>query len=107
MTYLEHLLYGFDAGPLLVLPAGRRDAEARRASEIEAGEERAGRELILLLVLCWGWNLLGALCFGWAAHITDGVLGGRWMLIGLAVGYGGSLFTVIAYHVRRAERGES
>ncbi|HEX6643263.1 MAG TPA: hypothetical protein VF037_01215 [Gemmatimonadales bacterium] len=106
MTQLEHLLYGYGTGPLLVIPKVRIEAEARRAAEIAAGEERARRQLPLLLAACWGWNLLGAVCFGWAAHIDDGFLGDTWMLTGFALGYGGSLFTVIAYYVRRAERGE-
>ena len=108
MTQLEHLLYGYgrSTGPLLVIPEWRRELEARRAAEIAEGEERARRELPLLLAACWGWNLLGAACFGWAARIDDGFQGVAWMLTGFAIGYGGSFFTIIAYYVRRAERGE-
>ena len=110
MSRLERLLYGPDIwrpgadGRMLVLPDDRIAAEAKRAEEIGWGERDARRELILLLVACWAWQLLGAALFGWATHIGDEKTGAILMASGLVVGYGGAYFTIVAFYARRAER---
>jgi hypothetical protein len=92
--------------PLLTLSPERLAAESARAAEIDAGERAVRRELVGVLLVCWAWIGAGTVCIAWALHATSSTTGTIAMALGLGVGYGGSFFTLVAYYVRGAERGD-
>src|SRR5437868_6068679 len=58
------------------------------------------------LLLCWFWLLLGMFLVGWSFHPTHAVLGHIAFWLGLAVGNGGFLFTLIAAWRAAEARGD-
>jgi hypothetical protein len=94
------------ATPLLRISEERQAAEVRRAAALARHVRRLRRGLVGVLLICWVWMLLGALCLGWALHATDAAEAEMAWSLGFGVGYGGSFFTLIAWYVRGAERGD-
>jgi hypothetical protein len=94
------------AAPLLCISDERQAAELRRAAALARYGRRLRRELVGVLLICWRWMLLGALCLAWAVHATDAAEAEMAWSLGFGVGYGGSFFTLVAWYVRGAERGD-
>jgi hypothetical protein len=89
------------------LPQAVQDATNARRANVE---ERAGgdrlRALLWTALACVGWAALGLGCLMWAAHTTDIQLGWIAVWLGLAVGNGGILFTLLWAYARGEHRGD-
>lgn len=75
----------------------RQSAEAERDRWKDFG--RAAVECVL-------WSCLGLGCIGWALHTTDIVYGKAAFYSGVAIGNGGSIFSLLAAYRRGEQRGD-
>jgi hypothetical protein len=75
-----------------------------------AAAEGAGRDRLRAMLwtglACVGWAALGLACLMWAAHTTDLQLGWIAVWLGLALGNGGILFTLLWAYARGERRGD-
>jgi hypothetical protein len=79
---------------------------AKRAHEsVEADRDRR-RDHVRTALQCLGWCALGVYCIGWALHTTDEGLGRIFLFLGLAIGNGGIIFTLLAAYRRGERRGD-
>lgn len=84
----------------------RMDSELARSTTEGSYDRMVRRELVALLVICWGWMLLGTFSILWSAHTTDVEAALRARVVAFGVGFGGTYFTILTYFVRRSERGD-
>jgi len=76
-------------------------------AEMARLQERAWRRFLLSgFLAAVGWVFIGAVIMAASFHTTDPVQGDILFKLSLAVGYGGAFFTILAFYVRGAERGE-
>jgi hypothetical protein len=85
---------------LLEEMAAKRREEAREA---DAERRRDHRRTALA---CLGWCALALLCIGAAFRTTDEGAGRVLLLLGMAAGNGGVLFTLLAAYRRGERRGD-
>ena len=92
--------------PLLTIPEERMRSESDRAQAAEKWERQMRRETIAIVVICWGWILLGSWCLALSVRTTNMEASAILERVGPGVGLGGIYFTVLAWFVRRSERGD-
>lgn len=92
--------------PLLTISEERRRSESERAEAAEKWERQLRRETIALVAICWGWILLGSWCLALSVRTTNMTTSAILERVGPGVGLGGIYFTVLAWFVRRSERGD-
>lgn len=92
--------------PLVTISPRQRNAEIRRAAELEAWERSHRRGKLVVLLLCVIWNLVGMAIMGvgMADSNPDRALG--LFALGPFVGYTGMGLTLLVYFIRIAERGD-
>jgi hypothetical protein len=93
-------------GMLLRIPEERLRSEGERADAAEKYDRQVRRETIALVVICWGWILLGAWCLALSVRTPDMMMSQILERVGPGIGFGGIYFTVVAWFVRRSERGD-
>jgi len=92
--------------PLVTIPLERQQAELRRAQEREASERLQIRPILVILAVCFLWQLAGAGLMLASAHTTDVRIGNALFAAAFAVGYGGAFFSLVVFYVRGQERGD-
>ena len=81
-------------------------SEHERAEAAEKYDRQIRRETVALVVVCWGWILLGSWCLALSVRTPDMLTSQILERVGPGVGFGGIYFTVVAWFVRRSERGD-
>ena len=92
--------------PLLTISPRQRDAESRRAAELEAWERGRRRQNLVVLALCVGWNLVGLAIMGLGMGDSDPDRAKGFFALGPFIGYAGMGITLLLYYIRLAERGD-
>lgn len=91
--------------PILVIPEHQRRAEIARAERSEELDRRIRREWLVLLLMIGGWNLLGLAVVGLGMANSNQEQGGQLVVVGLFLGNGGVLITILFRVLRMMERG--
>ncbi len=92
--------------PLVTISTRQRDAEIRRAAELEAWERGQRRGKLVVLLLCVGWNVVGLAIMGLGMAETNPQRAMGLFALGPFVGYAGMGVTLLFYFLRLAERGD-
>ena len=78
----------------------------RHLAEAAAADRDKLRDYAWTTVRCVLWCALGLLCIGWAFHTTDAEWGRAAFYLGVGVGNGGWIFTVLGAYRRGERRGD-
>jgi hypothetical protein len=79
---------------------------ARHAREAGDADRDRRRDHVRTALQCLGWCALGVYCLAWALHTSDERLGEVFFFLGLAIGNGGIIFTLLAAYRRGERRGD-
>lgn len=85
----------------------REEMELKRVEEHRRAERDTFWAHVRTAVQCVAWSAAGLVCMGWGLHTTDPDLGGIAWQGGIALGYGGILFTLIRAYAKARERGDA
>jgi hypothetical protein len=79
---------------------------AKRQREAVGANRDRRRAHVRTALQCLGWCAFGLYCIGWALHTTNEDTGRILLLLGLALGNGGVIFTLLAAYRRGERRGD-
>ena len=85
----------------------REELERKRAEEHEHAERDAFWHNVRTGLTCLAWTCVGAAIMGYGLHTNDPDIGQTAFKGGMIVGYSGILFTLIRWHLKRKDRGDS
>jgi len=80
--------------------------QAKRDAEHRIAERDKQRDLFWSGVACMAWCVAGLVCFGFALHTTDELLGQIFKWSAYIVTYGGICFTLARAYQRGERRGD-
>ena len=79
---------------------------ARNAAAADVSAHVRFRAMLRTLFWCWLWSGLGMFLVGWAFHTTNSYYGHIAFWLGLGVGNGGVLFTLVGAWRKAEARGD-
>jgi len=85
----------------------REELERKRADEHEQAERDALWHNVRTALMCLCWTAVGAAIMGYGLHTNDPDIGQAAFKGGMVAGYSGILFTLIRWHLKRKDRGDS
>ena len=85
----------------------REELERKRLEEHKHAERDALWHNVRTALLCVAWTCVGMAIMGYGLHTNDPDIGQTAFKGGMIVGYSGILFTLIRWHLKRKERGDS
>ena len=88
---------------LLDVPPARREREARRAGEVEHGNQVSERAARRVIAECIGLAFLGVPFYAWSWHVADPDRAQVWSALGFAISYAAPFFRWVLYHMRTSE----
>lgn len=85
----------------------REELERKRLEEHKQAERDVFWHNLRTALLCVCWSGAGLVVMGFGLHTNDPDIGQAAFKGGMIVGYAGILFTLIRWHLKRKERGDS
>jgi hypothetical protein len=85
----------------------REELERKRLEEHKQASRDALWHNVRTAFACIGWSCAGLAIMGYGLHTNDADVGQAAFKGGMVVGYSGILFTLIRWHLKRKERGDS
>ena len=85
----------------------REEMERKHADEHRQASRDAYWANVRAALMCLGWSFAGLAVMGLGLHTSDAELGQVYWKGGMVLGYAGILFTIVRWHLKRRERGDS
>ena len=79
---------------------------ARSVRENQEASRETIRDLATTALICLAWSLAGIACIAWSAHTSVLLHGKIAFYLGLGMGNGGVIFTLLAAYRRGEKRGD-